>query len=513
MNANLKGIIALISLIAAGLGLSPFLTTQTGVVTLSPIADAGVGSTTPNQNFGSLTTTQVGADPSTTWYRYFFMMFDLSQLPGGAQITDLKLNTYCEYVGQSGYFEVTQALSNAWTETGITWNNAPGLAVGAPESPLITSAGSRQWSMEFYSTYANQQLASDKKVTFVLVPDRDSPSQKCWGNWRTKEYGGGFGPQLLVYYSYPLYTLTVSVKDTTGKPIQGASITSPFSASTDISGLASKEFQQGTYTVTVTYSGATQTQSVVLNADKTVSFSFAPPPAPPKKYTFNLIYSVADQLGHALPATISEATTYKLKDGSSPILKTSQTDSTGRVARTFAEFDDPSFSLTLTASVQVKAQTYNITKTFTVSSNTTLSIVITRRFYWTFFINYTDGSFATGTLTLTSPRETLAVSVTNGLGEAYLLDGKYSVSFSASPSISVTTLDVTNDGELEATLDKLTATTQTSSQNTISTDAANSPVSALPYYLLPSVYIYGLLGVLVFGFIIAAVVALRRKPQ
>lgn len=502
MKANIKGIAAILSLLAAALGLSPLFVTQTGSVTLNPMADADVVSTVANQNFGLITTVTVGANPSTNWYRYFFMMFDLSQLPLGAQVTDLKLNTYCEYVGQSGYFEMTRALSNSWTETGITWNNAPGLQVGAPQSSLINTVGIEQWSIGSYSTYANTQLSSDKKATFVLVPDRDVPAQQCWTNWRTKEYGGGFGPQLVVYYSYPLYTLTVSVKEYSGKPIQGASVTSPFSGSTDISGLTSKALQKGTYTVTVNYQGSTQTQAVTLDGDKTVSFSFAGPSQPPRTYTFNLVYSVTDQLGHPLPATITEGP---------PALKTSQTDTTGRVARTFTGIGNASFSLTLTASVQVKSQTYNATKTFTVSSNTTLTVAITRRFYWAFLINYTDGSFATGTLTLTSAQETLTAPVTNGLAEAYLLDGKYSVSFTASPAVSVTTLDVTNDGELTATLNKAAATTESTSSNTISTDSANSPVGGTAYFLLPGFYIYGLLGVLVFGFIIAAVVALRRR--
>lgn len=554
MKINVKGLIALISLLLTALGITllPFFSSTT--TTIYAVEDADTCSTVPNYNYGKLSTAQVGADPSENWYRYFFMKFDLSSIPEFAQITDIKLNTYC-VSDAAGYYEVTRALSNVWTETSITWNNQPSLAAGSPHSMLIDTTGFKQWNLKFYSSYATEQLKTDKKITFVLVPDRDVPTQYTWTNWRTREYGGGFAPNIVVTYTVPTYTLTVSVKDADGNAIKGATVTEPFSATTDASGLASASLSAGTYTVKVTYNDLTYAQTVTLDASKTVSITIPvytltvkviDPQGNPVsgaiiltpfsgstgvagtsskriaagKYTvtvgkddwrasesvtltsdktvtltitveYGLQVKVLDQCGNGLPARV------KIDE------KIVTCDERGIPPAVMV----PSGTVTVYAEVQVGEKKFDTSETITVTEYMTKEIIITRRFYWEFFIKYSDGTLATGTLTASSPKETLEIPITNGVGGAYLTDTTYVFAFKASPQIVLETVTVTNDGIFEATIDKeaMIVTTTETSESPITTTPPE-----VPWVLIPSIYIYSLLGVLVLGFIIAAIVRMRR---
>jgi hypothetical protein len=112
--------------------------------------------------------------------------------------------------------------------------------------------------------------------------------------------------------------------------------------------------------------------------------------------------------------------------------------------------------------------------------------------------------------------ETLKVPLTNGVGEAYLLDETYKIVVEASPAVEIGAVSVQNDGEFFATLNKEKVTVEGTSSNEVPTSSERSPVTQteptqVPWILIPSIYIYSLIGVLAFGFILAALVALRRK--
>lgn len=563
MKANVKGIATIISLLLVALGLTPFFSiTQATIYTYK---DASTFSTNPDTKYGTLNIAYVGAVPSANEYHYLFMTFDLSPLPAGSQITDIKLNTYCQYIrtGAAGFYEVTYALSNIWEELSITWNNQPQLATGAADSKYIDVVGWRQWALGEYSTYANEHIQTDKKVTFVLVPDRDVPAQETMTVWRTREYGGGFCPYIVVTYGAPSYKLTVLVKDAVGNAVQGADITSPFVATTDIYGKALAEIASGGYTVKAEYQGIAYTQAVNLDMDRTVTITVP-------IYTLTVI--VTDTVGNPISGvavlkpvsgstdtrgiftTNLRAGTYTVvvsKDGiqaSETVTLTSGktvslylglysvrfkvVDQCGNPLSAKVTLDtkseacdksgySPIFSVpygtyTVSTEVKVKEKTFNATETISVTADTTKTITITRRFLWSFHINYADSTLATGTITATSTKETLKIPITSGYGEGYLIDATYTFIFKASPEVTLGAITVKNDGDFSATINVDTnLVTQTSSTETPTT-SPTSPVTTpaeISWLLIPSIYIYTLLGVLVFGFIIAAIVRLRRPPK
>jgi hypothetical protein len=561
MKANVKGIAVIITLIAAALGFS-LIPSVTNTVSAQNYL-AGITSAYPDNvalvGWGNIQSRHnVLSDYPVQRCLVKLPPTLLSSIPSGSTINTAKLRVYTKDYNTQYCSDTTKRTYGAhkitqdWSPSSLTWRNQP--AFQASATATIQKAP---------KTDVNQWWEFD------ITADINSPYGWTLKD-ETEDAGGLTGWRYIIYidnaeiyfeYTLPSYTLTVSVKDSDGSSVSGATVTSPFLATTDANGQASSSLTYGSYTVAISYLGRTYSQSVTLDSAKTVSFTIP-------KYTLNIkvvdsnnkpvqgayitspvtgqtdanglfstslrtgTYTVTVQadsqqastsvsLDKTTDVTLALALKYSLQlkivdQVGNPLPATVKVDSQTLTAdKTGIASISVSGTVNVVAQIMVKIRQFSTKETFSVYKAMTKTIVITRRFYWTFFINYTDGSFATGTLSLTSPKETLPVSVTNGLGEAYLLDGKYSVSFSASPVVSVTTLDVINDGELIATLNKVAATTESTSQNTILTDSPNSPVGsgALAYYLLPGFYIYGLLGVLAFGFIIAAVVAIRRKQK
>ncbi|MCS7124565.1 MAG: DNRLRE domain-containing protein [Candidatus Bathyarchaeota archaeon] len=594
MKINGKGLAALLLAVASiiaylGLNLYPKVTAS-----LKCVGDAFVYSDMPNLNTGSYDEAQASItwqDSTPTNLRYIYFMFDVSSIPSYAIVQDVRLQVYVTFVStlnrdpRYGYVEsekgqmyaVSRAETN-WAESTITWNKQPSTGIpGSPHSHLFGGkygfkSGWFTWQLGFYSQYVMDHLKTDKKVAFVLFPDIEPFNRRLYCDTSfiivaTREKGGGFEPKLFIDYTIPSFRLTVSVKDSDGAPVQGASVTSPFTATTDASGTVSSTITGGTYTVSVSYKGYTFTQSVTLDSNKTVSFTIP-------KYT--LTVKVVDAQDNPLPgATVSGPATgttnaqgiftVKLPKGQYLVranigtkealsfveLTSDKTvtlkleveftlqlivkDQCGNPLQATVTVDGqsvtcdkkgtavmavPSGTRTVQALVRVGDRTFNVSRTVSVNKHMPLELVIYRRFYWTFYFNYTDGTVPSkGTITLTHPKEVLKVPLINGVGEAYLLDGTYRITVEASPAVDLGTITVKTDGELFYTLNKATARIEEKSENPIPTTEDETPVTPpppptqpeIPWVLIPSIYIYTLIGVLAFGFIVAAVVSMRRK--
>lgn len=591
MKANGKIAASIIIIIASILGYLGLTFYPAVTSTISSTGDAFVYNQMTSLNTGSYTEIQ----SSITWQdgvcadlRYIYLMFDLSSIPSYAVVTDVRLSIYVSFVSsldrstRYGYVEstkgqfygITWAETN-WAESTITWSKQPTTGLpGFLHSHLFGgSAGFKSgwftWQVGGTAQRLMNHLKTDKKMAYIIAPDTNSANRPNYCDTSfisiyTKEKGGGFEPKLYVEYTIPSFTLTVSVKDADGLPIQGASITSPFTAITGATGTASALLSGGTYTVTVNYKDYAYTQSVTLDSDKTVSFTIPKYTLTIKvvdaqgnplsgatvsmpvsgttntqgifstrlakgKYTvkanvgmkeatqavdltsdktvtltlsveFTLQVRVKDQCGNPLPATVTI-------DGQTVIC---DKNGVGTLAV-------PSGTRSLQARITVGSKTFNTTETFSLTKTMVKDIVITRRFYWVFYFNYTDGTVPSkGQITLTSPKESLTVPLVNGVGEAYLLDGTYVITVEASPAVVIGTITVNQDGEVWATINKETARLETPStiiEVPVTSDRTPvaTPSKEVPWILIPSVYIYTLVGVLAFGFILAAVVALRRK--
>jgi hypothetical protein len=127
-----------------------------------------------------------------------------------------------------------------------------------------------------------------------------------------------------------------------------------------------------------------------------------------------------------------------------------------------------------------------------------------------FDIKYSDGTKPDGILTMQNG-ELVSVGINQGKGEAYVLDGTYTVTFTASPPVTLGKLTVTDDLTYTATIDKTTNTVVEPPTTTPITTPVVQP-TPIPWVLLPSIYIYILTGGL-FTLIVAAIFATRRMPK
>jgi hypothetical protein len=106
------------------------------VIVIAPGADARTDSGSPNTNYGASTFLRLRTGtPSNRSY----LKFVVSGVSGQVQSATLRLYVYDGGDDGGGAYTV----SNSWTETGITWNNAPAIS----GSPLDTvgSVSSGQW--------------------------------------------------------------------------------------------------------------------------------------------------------------------------------------------------------------------------------------------------------------------------------------------------------------------------------------------------------------------------------
>jgi hypothetical protein len=119
-----------ISLLASGC--SPFSVGAANNVTFTPAADAYVIQSSASANYGTNTSLRVDSSPITRSY----LRFAVSGLSG--TVTSAKLRMYANSSNSTGY-TVKSLSNNSWTETGITYSNAPAPGGSLATSPAITS--------------------------------------------------------------------------------------------------------------------------------------------------------------------------------------------------------------------------------------------------------------------------------------------------------------------------------------------------------------------------------------
>jgi hypothetical protein len=94
----------------------PVQTAAAATLTFVPTADAYVSGAASTSNFGTATVLQVGASPSLHTY----LTFDVEGVSGSVSSATLRL-----YATTAGSGSSVHGTSTAWTETGITYGNAP----------------------------------------------------------------------------------------------------------------------------------------------------------------------------------------------------------------------------------------------------------------------------------------------------------------------------------------------------------------------------------------------------
>jgi len=259
-------------------------------VTLNPTADALLATEMPDTNFGTFGTFSVGKRVGYDDYYGALLQFNISSIPSNATIESASLRISSDIPGTGSMFQVeAYALIDAWTETGVTANNAPSIEL--PPSPRAWVNLSHPSTLQIDVTAIVKKWHSAELVnhgiglTTFHISDNPEGSKSFQSRENTTK------PRLTINYSVPTVLLTVA----SSNPTSGVSMTvSP----NDNSGLGSgstqftRTYNSGT-SVTVTapsttggndfssWSGCTSTSGricyVTMSAAKTVTAAYSTP--------------------------------------------------------------------------------------------------------------------------------------------------------------------------------------------------------------------------------------------
>ena len=233
-----------------------------GSQTLTPVADAHVKSTSTTSNYGTLTSLRLrnGGTSSDTYRSY--LKFDVSGLSGAATSAKLRLFVTDESPDGGSVSKV----GNDWTETGITWANAP-----APGATSLGGAGATAngtWA-EIDVTSA---VTANGPVSFALTTASSNSSY-----YTSRE--GANKPQLVIGGSGPPPPGggVAPTADFTATPTSGtapldvafadASAGSPTSWSWDFQNDGTVDSTQANPRFTYTLPGSYDVKLTVTNAD------------------------------------------------------------------------------------------------------------------------------------------------------------------------------------------------------------------------------------------------------
>ena len=164
---------------------------------ISPTADAYVRSGTyadSNHGTESALVVKNTGDPDNK--RQSYLKFDLSSISG--EVASVKLCVYGIASGGNTASSVYGVDDDAWSETGITWNNKPAAAGFALSSANVTE----QWAWREFdvTSYVQAQQSRDKTASLVVVQD---VPLGFYTEYKSREYAYSQKPYLKVTYLQP----------------------------------------------------------------------------------------------------------------------------------------------------------------------------------------------------------------------------------------------------------------------------------------------------------------------
>jgi hypothetical protein len=146
-----------------------------GPVTLAAIADsyAEQGQTSSGTNFGKATTLEVKSQAGADNSRTAFLRFSLTSLAGTTPVV-ATLRVYGKATSGTNMVSAHAVNDDAWTETGITWNNKPALGMKLSTVSVGTTNQYREWNVTAFVKL--QQMIGRDTVNFALNMDNDTQS-------------------------------------------------------------------------------------------------------------------------------------------------------------------------------------------------------------------------------------------------------------------------------------------------------------------------------------------------
>jgi hypothetical protein len=147
-------------------------------ITVSADDDAFVrGGSYSDDNYGSIDGLVVKADPQDHYDRASYIRFDFSSEYTESTVSGAKLRLYIENIGsQSSRTISLYQTETAWSESSITWDNAPAVVGSLVDSVAIASSANGTW-IEFDVTTPLSDGLSDGVISFYLVNEGSEDSQ------------------------------------------------------------------------------------------------------------------------------------------------------------------------------------------------------------------------------------------------------------------------------------------------------------------------------------------------
>jgi hypothetical protein len=143
---------------------------------LSPAADAHVrDGSNAAVNYGTANPFEVKHQATTGNERNAYLRFTISSLP--ATINSAKIRLYGAAVTNAKALSIYADTVDSWTETGLTWNNAP--AAGTKQSTVTVGLTSQYYDFDVTAFVKSERAAGNTDASFVLKADAafgDSPT-------------------------------------------------------------------------------------------------------------------------------------------------------------------------------------------------------------------------------------------------------------------------------------------------------------------------------------------------
>lgn len=188
----------------------------TNVVIQIPVSkDSYISSAHPNTNYGGLNTTQIGYAAGDAGASRIVLQFDLSSIPEHATINSAEFQYYLlesRPAGDEPMAFLAQFMRAAWSEYGVTWNNASYL--GGPGLPIGEVPGTEGWHFSDGTEAVRAWHSGARANHGVLITADERPDRNRLRVFYSREQVGYF-PRLLVDYTESCDTIapTASVEE------------------------------------------------------------------------------------------------------------------------------------------------------------------------------------------------------------------------------------------------------------------------------------------------------------
>jgi len=167
------------------------------------VGDSYVDQSSGNSNYGTATSLYVLAIFGSIMNERTFTLWNLSAIPTGSKITNANLSLYMySALGSSETYNAYNT-TNSWTQTGITWNNAPNYTTGVLQQGILTGTTANVWLYWNVTNAAVSQFAQANQNMSILIRDSSEGNSGGYqGIFYSKEYGTATNrPQLAITYT------------------------------------------------------------------------------------------------------------------------------------------------------------------------------------------------------------------------------------------------------------------------------------------------------------------------